>query len=54
MWRMTDERKVWYEWMCEVYAIVGGEASGTANGRVRKIKVGGTELHSSEKEACLM
>ena len=44
MWRQTDERRVWYEWMLEVYVLVGG----------RRIKVGSTGLHSSEKEACLM
>ncbi|MBA7492658.1 hypothetical protein ES702_03208 [subsurface metagenome] len=45
MWRQTDDRKVWYEWMMEVYAVVD---------KGRRIKVGSTDLHSSEKEACLM
>lgn len=45
MWRKTDDRKVWYEWMMEVYAVID---------KCRRIKVGATELHSSEKEACLM
>lgn len=45
MWRKTDDRKVWYEWMMEVYAVID---------KSRRIKVGATELHSSEKEACLM
>lgn len=45
MWRQTDDRKVWYEWMLEVYAVID---------KTRRIKVGSTELHSSEKEACLM
>lgn len=44
MWRITDDRRVWYEWMMEVYVLAGN----------KKIKVGSTELHSSEKEACLM
>jgi type II protein arginine methyltransferase len=84
MWRKSDERKVWYEWMVEVYACLdtgaggsgrgGGEdvgeagskeegkstggRSGTRGGsrskRGRMVKIGASELHSSEKEACLM
>jgi type II protein arginine methyltransferase len=52
MWRRTDERKVWYEWKVDVYARLDsgkGKSSGD-----RKIRIGGSELHSSEKEACLM
>jgi len=49
MWRQTDDRKVWYEWMAEVYAMIN-----SADGTSKKIKVGSTDLHSSEKEACLM
>ncbi len=45
MWRYTDDTKVWYEWIVEAYAWVG---PGT------RIKVGGSELHSSRKVACLM
>ncbi|KAK5955521.1 hypothetical protein OHC33_003161 [Knufia fluminis] len=44
MWRQTDDRRVWYEWLVEVYA----------GSSTRRIKVGSSELHSSEKEACLM
>lgn len=44
MWRQTDDRRVWYEWMMDVYMDAGG----------RKVKIGGTDLHSSEREACLM
>ncbi|RMZ85656.1 hypothetical protein DV737_g634, partial [Chaetothyriales sp. CBS 132003] len=44
MWRKTDGRKVWYEWMVDAYLRVKG----------RRTRVGGSELHSSEKEACLM
>lgn len=44
MWRQTDDRKVWYEWLVEAYVLQ----------RSRRIKVGSSELHSSEKEACLM
>lgn len=49
MWRQTDDRRVWYEWLLEVYAVVPDQT-----GRERRIKVGSTDLHSSEKEACLM
>lgn len=49
MWRQTDDRRVWYEWMLEVYAVITDKG-----GQERKIKVANTELHSSEKEACLM
>ena len=44
MWRQTDDRRVWYEWLVEAYVVQGS----------RRIKVGTSELHSSEKEACLM
>ena len=45
MWRQTDDTKVWYEWLVEVYAWVGPET---------RIKVGASDLHSSRKVACLM
>ncbi|KAL2265593.1 hypothetical protein VTJ83DRAFT_6693 [Remersonia thermophila] len=45
MWRQTDDSKVWYEWLVEVYAWVGPKT---------RIKVGASELHSSRKVACLM
>ena len=91
MWRKTDDRKVWYEWLVDVYANLptaapplsraptqksGTEDTGTGKGRAappvatrsaeaskatagalrknRKIRIGGSDLHSSEKEACLM
>ena len=49
MWRRTDDRRVWYEWFAEAFA-VAGEGGGTA----RRIKIASSELHSSIKEACLM
>jgi protein arginine N-methyltransferase 5 len=36
LWRLTAERKVWYEWSCEVFLNIvspGGAAGGAANGR---------------------
>lgn len=44
VWRMTDGRKVWYEWMVEGFASVGG----------KKIRVGGGEIQSSKEKGCLM
>ncbi|KAK0706612.1 methyltransferase-like protein [Lasiosphaeria miniovina] len=45
MWRQTDDTKVWYEWMVEVFAWAGPKT---------RMKFGTTELHSSRKIACLM
>ena len=50
MWRMTDDRKVWYEWLVEAFVDLGG-AEGAGDKRVR---VGISELHSSRKNGCLM
>ena len=52
MWRKTDERKVWYEWKVDVYAPIQSDGRGKA--KARRVRIGGSELHSSEKEACLM
>lgn len=52
MWRQTDERKVWYEWMVDVYGAT--QPTGEGRGRATRVKIGGSELHSSVKEACLM
>jgi type II protein arginine methyltransferase len=41
MWRQTDDRSVWYEWLVEVF----GE---------NKRPLALSELHSSKKNACLM
>ena len=99
MWRRTDDRKVWYEWLVDVYMYlpspsnaastlprastqkapaaavddgkdkgkgrippivanpgpVGGTQGTASTGQKgRKVRIGGSELHSSEKEACLM
>lgn len=45
MWRCEDGRKVWYEWMVEAFVVGAGG---------KKVRVGGSEVHSSEKEGCLM
>ncbi|KAK5279484.1 hypothetical protein LTR40_007723 [Exophiala xenobiotica] len=75
MWRRTDDRRVWYEWIVDIFIYLsspsssddststntntrGGKAppaSGAEHqGQGRKVRIGGSELHSSEKEACLM
>lgn len=45
MWRQTDDRKVWYEWLVEAFVSVPG------HGRVR---IAVSELHSSRANGCLM
>ncbi|KAK7905511.1 hypothetical protein LTR67_000234 [Exophiala xenobiotica] len=73
MWRRTDDRRVWYEWIVDIFIYLssasssddststntrGGQgppASGIkSQGQGRKVRIGRSELHSSEKEACLM
>lgn len=44
IWRNTDDRKVWYEWLVESYVIVEG----------KRMRLGVSELHSSKKNGCLM
>ncbi|KAL9624109.1 MAG: hypothetical protein Q9160_001631 [Pyrenula sp. 1 TL-2023] len=46
MWRCTDERKVWYEWVVEAFGPDEGHG-------VRK-RIGGGEVQSSVNDACLM
>lgn len=45
MWRQTDDSKVWYEWLVEVFVWGGPDT---------RLKVAASELHSSRKVACLM
>ena len=57
MWRQSDDRKIWYEWMVESYfveQVKGKDTVGLGFGSGRKWRVGGSEVHSSIKEACLM
>lgn len=44
MWRQTDDRKVWYEWLVESFMEVNGQ----------RIKIGVSDLHSSQSSGCLM
>ena len=45
IWRQTDDRKVWYEWLVEAFAIVGLE---------KRVRLGMSEAGSSRKIGCLM
>ena len=48
MWRMTDDRKVWYEWLIETFAVID-------NGKGRwRVRLGASELHSTKKNECLI
>jgi len=44
MWRQTDDRKVWYEWLVESFVTIAG----------RRVRLGISDLHSSKKNGCLM
>ncbi|MBV35880.1 MAG: hypothetical protein CMP47_10600 [Rickettsiales bacterium] len=69
MWRRTDDRRVWYEWIVDVFIYLSSSPDDSTRGKApagggtrapgnkshgRKVRIGGSELHSSEKEACLM
>ena len=54
MWRQSDDRKVWYEWIVDVYAGYWEKGRERSDAGARSFRVGGSELHSSVKEACLM
>lgn len=45
IWRQTDDRKVWYEWMVEAFVMTGPE---------RRTRLGMSEVGSSRKVGCLM
>ncbi|KAF1999527.1 protein arginine N-methyltransferase HSL7 [Amniculicola lignicola CBS 123094] len=44
MWRQTDDRKVWYEWMVEAFVNINGY----------RTRIAISELHSSKSNGCLM
>ena len=45
MWRQTDDKSVWYEWIVEAFCW-------TSEGR--RLRVGSSELCSSRSVACKM
>ncbi|KAF2463401.1 protein arginine N-methyltransferase HSL7 [Lindgomyces ingoldianus] len=44
MWRQTDDRKVWYEWLIESFITIND----------RRVRLGISDLHSSRSNGCLM
>ena len=45
MWRVTDDRKVWYEWCVEAFVrLESGD----------RVRIGGGDVQSSRKNGCLM
>ena len=45
IWRQTDDRKVWYEWLVETFVMVGPK---------KRLRLGVSEMGSSRKQGCLM
>jgi len=45
IWRQTDDRKVWYEWLVEAFVMVGPS---------KRMRLGISEMGSSRKVGCLM
>ncbi|TVY81482.1 Protein arginine N-methyltransferase skb1 [Lachnellula suecica] len=45
IWRQTDDRKVWYEWIVEAFVMIGPE---------KRMRLGMSEVGSSRKVGCLM
>lgn len=45
IWRQTDDRKVWYEWLVEAFVMTGPE---------RRMRLGTSEMCTSRKNGCLM
>ncbi|KAL3439227.1 PRMT5 arginine-N-methyltransferase-domain-containing protein [Aspergillus tetrazonus] len=55
MYRQTDDRKVWYEWMVEVFALEGGSepasASAPASERIAPVMSGARSISASADSA---
>jgi len=45
IWRQTDDRKVWYEWLVEAFVMIGPG---------KRMRLGMSEMGSSRKVGCLM
>lgn len=45
IWRQTDDRKVWYEWLVETFVMIGPN---------KRIRLGMSEMGTSRKAGCLM
>lgn len=48
IWRQTDGKKVWYEWLAESFLPIISQASGTPEdtGEITPVKIGQTSLHN--------
>lgn len=44
MYRQTDDRKVWYEWMVEVFAIEGAPEPSSASERIAPVMSGARNI----------
>ena len=54
-WRVTDGRKVWYEWMVETFlSRVDATASEDDASNSTRVRLGTSDLCSSKKNGCLM
>jgi len=51
MWRRTDGRGVWYEWVVEVFKL---ERRKGGMGRTKRVRLGASEVVSSKESACKM
>ena len=50
IWRKTDNRKVWYEWVVETF----GWNAGLSVGERRRMRLGVSDGGSSKEGGCLM
>lgn len=53
IFRATDNRKVWYEWMVEAWSNLIGGGVGSAADR-RRVRLGVSEVGSSKEGGCMM
>ena len=51
IFRATDNRKVWYEWMVESWSTMMG---GIGGGEKRRVRLGASEVGSSKNGGCMM
>ncbi|KAL4987695.1 PRMT5 arginine-N-methyltransferase-domain-containing protein [Aspergillus falconensis] len=51
MYRQTDDRKVWYEWMVEIFALEGSSESASASERIAPVMSGAKTISSDADSA---
>lgn len=58
MFRKTDERKVWYEWIVESYMEIASPTDRAGSSRDendrKRIRLAVSDLHSSKERGCMM